>query len=173
MTRRTPGWVAPLLLLAACYPRITPAVTHPQGEVRPAEADQLIAEARAAAGGQAASPTDQNELDRATNRALRGAALADQLLREGDELAAAGRFDAALDRYDRADLVRPNHAETTLRIATALDKQLRPVQAALQYRRFIHQMELERIRAEGEAAANIAAAITRAQERIIVLERRR
>lgn len=102
----------------------------------------------------------------------RGAAQADALLMQGDEFAAAGRLDMALDRYDRADVIRPNHAETTLRIASTLDKQLRPIEAVLRYQLFIHQMELEKIAARGDAAAKMAEAIALAQQRIIVLDRR-
>jgi hypothetical protein len=102
----------------------------------------------------------------------RAAAQADALLRQGDDYALSGDLARALDRYDRADILRPNHPETTLRIATTLDKSLRPIEAVLRYRMFIHQLELERIRVTGEAAARIAEAITRAQERIILLERR-
>ena len=101
----------------------------------------------------------------------RAAAQADALLRQGDEYTLAGRLDLALERYDQADILRPAHAETTLRIARTLDKALRPVEAILRYQMFIHQMELERIRAEGEVAASIAEAIARAHERIIVLEK--
>lgn len=102
----------------------------------------------------------------------RAAAQAEALLRQGDEYVVSGDLGRALERYDRADVLRPGDAQTTLRIARVLDKQLRPVQAALQYRLFIHQLELERIRARGEAAAQMAAAIAAARERIIVLERR-
>ena len=102
----------------------------------------------------------------------RAAAQADALLAQGDEYAAAGRLDLALERYDQADILRPDDAETTLRIARTLDKSLRPVEAVLRYRLFIHQMELERLRAEGEVAARIAEAIARAHERIVVIERR-
>ncbi len=100
------------------------------------------------------------------------AARAEALLREGDEYAAAGRLDLALERYDRADVIRPGNAETTLRIASTLDKQLRPMEAALQYRLFLHRLELEQIEARGEVAARIAEAVARAHERIVVLERR-
>lgn len=102
----------------------------------------------------------------------RSAARADALLEQGDEYAAAGRLDLALERYDQADILRPNHPETTLRIATTLDKSLRPIEAIMRYQLFIHQLELEKINARGEAAAKIAEAIARAHERIIVLERR-
>ncbi|HUE95268.1 MAG TPA: hypothetical protein VMN39_01325 [Longimicrobiaceae bacterium] len=100
------------------------------------------------------------------------AARADALVRDGDEFAAAGRLDLALDRYDRADVIRPGHADTNLRIASTLDKQLRPIEAVLRYQMFIHQMELEKIAARGEAAARMAEAIALAQQRIIVLDRR-
>lgn len=102
----------------------------------------------------------------------RSAARAEALLREGDDHVAAGRLDLALERYDQADILRPEHPGTTLRIARTLDKSLRPVEAVLRYRLFIHQMELERIRAHGEVAAGVAEAIARAHERIVVLERR-
>lgn len=104
--------------------------------------------------------------------AARAAAQADALVRQGDDYVVSGDLARALERYDRADVLRPNDAATTLRIAQLLDKQLRPYEASLRYRQFIHQMELERIRVEGEAAAQIAAAIAAARERIIVLERR-
>jgi hypothetical protein len=58
------------------------------------------------------------------------------------------------------------------RIASVLDKQLRPIQARIQYELFLHRLEMEKIRARGEVAANIAEAIARARERIIVLEKR-
>jgi tetratricopeptide (TPR) repeat protein len=102
----------------------------------------------------------------------RAAAQADALLAEGDQLAVAGRLDLALDRYDRADVIRPGHADTNFRIASTLDKQLRPIEAILRYQLFIHQLELEKIHARGEAAARMAEAIALAQQRIIVLDRR-
>ncbi|MBW3627977.1 MAG: hypothetical protein KY464_01655 [Gemmatimonadetes bacterium] len=102
----------------------------------------------------------------------RSSGQAEALLRQGDDFVASGRLDLALERYDQADILRPEHPETTLRIARTLDKSLRPVEAVLRYRMFIHQMELERIRAHGEVAASVAEAIARAHERIIVLERR-
>ncbi|HEX8318214.1 hypothetical protein [Longimicrobium sp.] len=95
------------------------------------------------------------------------------LLREGDEMALAGRFEEALDRYDRADLVDPENPETTLKIARALDKALRPYEAQIRYQLFLHQMELERIRAHGEAYAHLSGAMIEARQRIIVLERGR
>jgi hypothetical protein len=103
----------------------------------------------------------------------RAAAQADAFLREGDDFAVRGELGAALDRYDRADVLRPGHLETTLRIARTLDKALRPLEALMRYQQFLHQMELERIRAEGEAYAHLASAIAHARERVIVLEKRR
>jgi hypothetical protein len=102
----------------------------------------------------------------------RSAAQADALLRQGDDYVASGRLDLGLAAYDQADILRPGHPETTLRIATTLDKSLRPIEAVIRYRLFLHQLELEKIRAHGEVAANIAQAIALAHERIIVLERR-
>jgi hypothetical protein len=102
----------------------------------------------------------------------RAAHHADALLALGDDFAAVGRLDLALDSYDRSDVIRPGHPETTLRIATTLDKQLRPIEAVLRYQLFLHQMELEKIAARGEAAARLAEAIALAQQRIIVLDRR-
>ncbi len=103
----------------------------------------------------------------------RASAQAEALLREGDDFALRGDFGGALDRYDRADVISPGDPVTTLRIARALDKALRPYEATIRYQMFLHQMELERIRATGEAYGNMAAAIAEARERVVVLERRR
>jgi hypothetical protein len=101
----------------------------------------------------------------------RADALAEAMIREGDELVARGAFDAALNRYDRADVLRPGDPMTTFRIATALDKQLRPIQALIQYQLFLHQLNLERIEARGDADAKLAEAIAQARARIIFIER--
>lgn len=93
------------------------------------------------------------------------------LVREGDELAANGNFTAALDRYDRASLLVPNDAEVDYKIAMSLDKLLRPIEAVLQYRLFLHKLELEKIDAVGRANARLAEAIALAQQRIVILER--
>jgi hypothetical protein len=106
-------------------------------------------------------------------RDAQAAARADALLRQGDDFALRGDFVRALDRYDRADVIRPNDPETTLHIARALDKQLRPIEARLRYLMFLHQMELETIRVQGEAYGHLAAAIAEARERVVVLEHRR
>ena len=101
----------------------------------------------------------------------RADALAEMLIREGDDYAARGDLDAALDRYDRASVLRASDPMLEYRIATVLDKALRPVEALLRYQLFLHRLDLERIHAVGEAYANIAAAQVHARERIIVLER--
>lgn len=103
----------------------------------------------------------------------RAAEMAEALLREGDQLAAAGRLDAALDRYDRASILSPGDPLIDYRIATVLDKALRPFEAELQYELFLHRLDLEKIEARGEANAALAEAIARAQQRLIVLERNR
>jgi tetratricopeptide (TPR) repeat protein len=101
----------------------------------------------------------------------RADALADMLIREGDDYVARGEFDMALNRYDRAHVLRPTDAMTEYRIATVLDKQLRPIEALIRYQLFLHQLELEKIRAVGEAYGHMASAIAHARERVIVLER--
>ena len=100
-------------------------------------------------------------------------ARAAQLLREGDEFALAGDFDRALNYYDRADIIQPDNPATTLRIARALDKELRPYEALIRYQLFLHQLEIERIHAYGDAYAQYGAAVAEAHSRILVLERDR
>jgi hypothetical protein len=100
-------------------------------------------------------------------------ARADALTREGDAMAAAGDFTAALERYDRASVVSRADAELQYKVATSLEKLLRPREAELRYRLFLHQLELERIAAHGEANAKLAGALITARERIVVLERGR
>lgn len=101
----------------------------------------------------------------------RVAARASALVREGDDLIAAGSVDAALNRYDRALVLLPNDASLQYKTALILDQRLRPVEALMRYQRFLHQMELEKINAQGEANAKMAEAIARARERVIVLEK--
>jgi hypothetical protein len=115
-----------------------------------------------------ASPEDTTTRSRATW-------LADQLIREGDDLVATGHFAAALDRYDRADILRPARPPLLdYKIARILDQQLlRPFEARMRYTRFLHQLELETIAARGDAAARVAAAAAQARERLIVIERER
>lgn len=97
---------------------------------------------------------------------------AEALVREGDALAAAGDFTAALERYDRASVVSRADAELHYKMATSLDKLLRPIEASLRYRLFLHQLELQKIEAVGNANAKLAEAIAHAQQRIVVLDRR-
>ena len=101
----------------------------------------------------------------------RADALAEMLVREGDDLAARGDLNGALDRYDRASVLRAGDPELDYRIATVLDKQLRPIEALVRYQLFLHRLELEKIEARGDAYAKLATAIAHARERIIVLER--
>jgi hypothetical protein len=101
----------------------------------------------------------------------RASALAEMLLREGDDYVARGEFDMALNRYDRAHVLRPDDAQIEYRIATVLDKQLRPIEALIRYQLFLHRLEIERIQARGEAFGHLASAIAHARERVIVLER--
>ena len=102
----------------------------------------------------------------------RAAAMADQLLREGDDYVARGEFVMALNRYDRAHVLKPDDPMITYRVATSLDKMLRPREAEIQYRLFLHQLELEKIEAYGDAYAKMADAIAYARERLVILERR-
>jgi hypothetical protein len=98
-------------------------------------------------------------------------ARATALTREGDAMAASGDFTAALERYDRASVVSQADPELQYKMATALDKLLRPREAELRYRLFLHRLELETIAAHGEANARLAGAVMAARERIVVLEK--
>jgi tetratricopeptide (TPR) repeat protein len=113
-----------------------------------------------------ASPADATQQARAVARA-------EALLEQGDQAAAVGDLNRALDLYDRADVIRPADAQTQFRIAQILEKQERPLEAIMRYQLFLHQMDLERIHARGEAAARMAEAIALAQQRILILERQR
>ena len=108
------------------------------------------------------SPADVTDANRA--RAI-------ALTKEGDAMAAAGDFTAALERYDRASVVDRADAELQYKLATSLDKLLRPREAELRYKLFLHQLEIEKIGAQGDANAKLAAAIVQAKERIIVLDK--
>lgn len=101
----------------------------------------------------------------------RAAAAGAALVQQGDEAVVAGNSSLALTRYDQASVLVPNDATVQYKIATLLDQQLRPVEALMRYKRFLHQMELERINAVGDAYAKQAEAIAHAKERIIVLEK--
>ena len=101
----------------------------------------------------------------------RALATADALLREGDALVASGDLPLALDRYDRASVLKRDPM-LEYRIATVLDKQLRPIEAIVRYQRFLNQLEIDRINAIGDANAKLSAAMLVARERIVVLEKR-
>jgi tetratricopeptide (TPR) repeat protein len=146
------------------------------GEASPRDAVAPVALVQLAGGGVAgityrepqglrtvSSPADVTDANR-----VRAVALT----REGDALAAAGDFTAALERYDRASVVDRADAELQYKMATSLDKLLRPREAELRYRLFLHQLELQKIEAVGNANAKLADAIAQARERIVVLDKR-
>jgi tetratricopeptide (TPR) repeat protein len=93
------------------------------------------------------------------------------LTKEGDALAAAGDFTGALERYDRASVVDRADPELEYKMATSLDKLLRPREAELRYTLFLHRLELEKIDAVGNANARFAEAIAQARQRLIILEK--
>ncbi len=101
----------------------------------------------------------------------RATAMADALIREGDQFNAAGDRARALDRYDRALAITRADPMLEYKVATMLDLQLRPIEAQIRYQRFLQSLEIERIQARGQANAQLADAIARAQQRLIVLER--
>lgn len=107
-----------------------------------------------------------------TTQEARTRALADALIREGDDFVAAGDRQRALERYDRALVMRADDAMLNYKVATLLDQQLRPVEALMRYQKFLQSLELERIDAVGNQHAKLADAIALAQQRIIVLDRR-
>ena len=94
-----------------------------------------------------------------------------QLVREGDDLVMANDPDGALNRYDRASVLDPEAGEVQFKAARLLDLQLRPQEALMRYQRFLLSMDIERIRAQGEANAKMAEAIALAQQRIVILEK--
>jgi tetratricopeptide (TPR) repeat protein len=101
----------------------------------------------------------------------RAHAQAEALVREGDDLVAANDMAGALNRYDRASVLDPEQPEIEYKAARLLDLQLRPQEALMRYQRFLLSMDLERIRAQGEASALMAEAIALAQQRIVILQR--
>src|SRR3981081_2238722 len=56
-------------------------------------------------------------------------------------------------------------------MGTSIKKLLRQLEAELRYHLFLHQLELQKIEAVGNANAKLADAIVRARQRLIVLER--
>lgn len=103
--------------------------------------------------------------------AAQAKASADALIREGDDLVASNDLDGALNRYDRASVLDPEAADPQFKAARLLDLQLRPQEALMRYQRFLLSLEIERIRAQGDASAKMAEAIALAQQRIVVLEK--
>lgn len=144
---------------AACAPY--PQRIHEQPVLE--NGARLPAPPAGGAGAVAAAPTAS--LD-AQNRRL-----ADQLVIEGTDLLAANDLDGALNRFDRASVLRPDDKELQFRIARLLDLQMRPKEALMRYQRFLHGLELEKIKAQGEASAKMAESIALAQQRIVVLEK--
>jgi hypothetical protein len=98
-------------------------------------------------------------------------AAAEALVREGDDLVAANDLDGALNRYDRASVLDPELPDIEYKAARLLDLQMRPQEALMRYQRFLLSLDIERIRAQGEASAKMAEAIALAQQRIVVLEK--
>jgi tetratricopeptide (TPR) repeat protein len=107
-----------------------------------------------------------------TTRAARTTALANALVREGDDFVAAGDRTRALERYDRALVLSPDDAMLNYKVGQLLDQQLRPVEALMRYQKFLLSLELQRIDAVGTQNAKLAEAIALAQQRIVVLDRR-
>lgn len=104
-----------------------------------------------------------------TSITARNRVLADRLQKEGDDFLSAGDRALALDRYDRALLLNPDDYGLEYKVASLLDLQLRPVEALMRYQRFLQQLELQRIDAQGTQAAKFTEAVVRAQQRIVVL----
>ena len=98
-------------------------------------------------------------------------AAATALIREGDDLVASNDLAGALNRYDRASVLDPESGEVQYKAARLLDLQLRPQEALMRYQRFLLSMDIERIRAQGDASAKMAEAIAMAQQRIVILQK--
>lgn len=107
-----------------------------------------------------------------TTRTARTVALAQALIREGDDFVAAGDRTRALERYDRALVLAPDEPLLNYKVGQLLDQQLRPVEALMRYQKFLLSLELQRIDAVGTQNAKLAEAIALAQQRIVVLDRR-
>ena len=107
-----------------------------------------------------------------TATAVRARVLGDALMREGDDYIAAGDRVRALERYDRVLVLRSDDAMLNYKVAQLLDQQLRPMEALMRYQKFLLQIELQRIDAQGTQYAKLAEAIALAQQRVLVLDRR-
>jgi hypothetical protein len=156
--------------VAVLSPRNVDAEAGPRDAVAPVALIQLV-------GGMVASftyrePQGLRTITSATDVGEANRVRAVALMKEGDELAAAGDFTAALERYDRASVVDQADAMLQYKMATALDKLLRPREAELRYQLFLHRLEIEKIDAIGNANAKLADAIVQARQRLIILEKR-
>jgi hypothetical protein len=98
-------------------------------------------------------------------------AAAEALIKEGDQFLAAGDRARALDRFDRASVLKAEDPHLEYRIATLLDLQLRPLEAQIRYQRFLNNEEIRLIQARGTANAQLAEAIAQARQRVLILER--
>ena len=86
---------------------------------------------------------------------------------------ATGHFEAALDRYDRADVLRPAQPMLDYRIGRLLDLHLsRPAEAETRYTRFLYQLEPAEPNTGGEVDLAGAAA-AHARERLGAIGRAR
>jgi hypothetical protein len=156
--------------VAVLSPRYVDAEAGPRDAVAPVALIQLV-------GGTVASFTYREPQGLRTVTSVADVSEANRvravaLMKEGDALAAAGDFTSALDRYDRASVVDQADAMLQYKMATALDKLLRPREAELRYQLFLHRLEIEKIEAVGNANAKLADAIVQARQRLIVLEKR-
>jgi hypothetical protein len=156
--------------VAVLSPRNADAEAGPRDAVAPVALVQL-------AGGTVASftyrePQGLRTVTSAADVSEANRVRAVALVQEGDALAAAGDFAAALEQYDRASVVDQADAMLQYKMATSLDKLLRPREAELRYQLFLHRLELEKIEAVGTANAKLAEAIVQARQRLIVLEKR-
>ncbi len=158
-TRYVAPAIAAALAASACAPY--PQRIHEQ----PMLENGARLPAPPAGGPGAASATALGSPDAQARR------LADQLLTEGTDLLAANDLDGALNRFDRASVLRPDDRELQFRIARLLDLQLRPKEALMRYQRFLAGLEMDKIRVQGDASAKMAEAIALAQQRIVVLEK--
>jgi tetratricopeptide (TPR) repeat protein len=153
-----PAIAAALASSAACAPY--PQRIHQQ----PVLENNAKLPAPPAAGPGAVAAAAAESVD-AQNRRL-----ADQLVQEGTDLLAGNDLDGALNRFDRAAILRADDKDLQFRIARLLDLQMRPKEALMRYERFLAGLEIDKIKAQGEASAKLAEAIALAQQRIVVLQ---
>jgi tetratricopeptide (TPR) repeat protein len=145
------------------------AETAPRDAVAPVALVQ-VADGRVASVTYS-EPQGLRTVSSATDVSNANRARAEALVKEGDALAAAGDFTGALERYDRASVVDRADPMLEYKMATSLDKLLRPREAEQRYTIFLHRQEQEKNEAEGNANARLAEAIAQARQRVIVLEK--